>query len=89
MTEFEKEKLDKMMNRLDEALVRLTTMEEKTSQNVRSLERAFNSIDELKEKTQRLETSQAISQSKIGMNERVVWMIISAAIGVVAYSLKV
>jgi hypothetical protein len=89
MTEFEREKLDKMLNRLDEALVRLTMMEERLAQNGRSLERAFNTIDELKTKTQTLETAHAVSQSKIGMNERVVWLIISAIVGVVTYSFKV
>jgi len=89
MTEFEREKLDKMLNRLDEALVRLTTMEERLAQNGRSLERAFNSIDDLKSKTQTLETAHAVSQSKIGMNERVIWLIISAVVGVVTYSMKV
>ena len=89
MTEFEREKLDKMLNRLDEALMRLTTMEERLQQNGRSLERAFNSIDDLKQKTQKLETAHAVSQSKIGMNERVIWLIITTVVGVVTYSIKV
>ena len=88
MTEYEREKIDRMLNRLDQALVRLTTMEERLAQNARSLERAFNSIEDLKQKTHKLETANAVSQSKIGMNERVVWLIISTVVGFIAYHIE-
>lgn len=85
MTEFERERLDRMLARLDEALVRLTTMEERLAQNGRSLERAFTFIEDLKQKTQKLETANAISQTKLGFNERIVWLFVTTTVGIFSY----
>lgn len=88
MADTEGARIDRMLNRIDDALIRLTTLEERLAQNGRTLERVFGSLDDCKKRIQQLETNQAVSQTKIGFNERVAWMFISVIIGVVAYSIK-
>ena len=72
----------------DEHLARLILVEERQTQNSRSLERAFAKIDELESKLQHISTHQAINNTKIGFSERLFWMLISPVVGLVGYLLS-
>jgi uncharacterized coiled-coil protein SlyX len=88
MAESDGARLDRLINRIDDALIRLTTLEERLAQNGRTLERVFKSMDDCEQRIQKLETNQAVSQTKIGFSERIIWMFISVIVGIVAYSFK-
>jgi t-SNARE complex subunit (syntaxin) len=88
MSDYDFNRLDKTINRVDEALTRITILEERFQQNSRTLERAFDNIDSLKADMQEVEKSQAINQTKIGFNERIVWVFISGLIGIASYFMR-
>lgn len=78
-------RMEKRLDDLADAKIRLTMLEERQTQNGRSLERAFNEIQSNNEKIRKIETSQAINNTKIGFNERVAWFFISGVFGAVGY----
>lgn len=88
MSDDNKPQVDRIVNRLDDALVRLTVLEERLAQNSRTFERIFSMVEEHASKIQQLQTANAISETKIGFNERVVWMFITIAVGILGYTLK-
>lgn len=88
MSESDYTRLDKTVNRVDEAVTRLTILEERMQQQARTLERLFTILDENTSRLQKMETNQAISQTKIGFNERVVWIFISVLIGAASYFIR-
>lgn len=88
MSEEKLGQVDRIMNRLDDALVRLTVLEERLAQNSRTFERVFSMVEEHSQKIQQLQTANAISETKIGFNERIVWMFITVAVGILGYTLK-
>lgn len=88
MSEHDSNRLDKTVNRVDESLTRLTILEERLQQITRNLEHAFESIDTIESSLQEIEKRQAVNQTKIGMNERIVWMFISAVVGLATYFIK-
>lgn len=88
MQEEKSGQVERILNRLDDALVRLTVLEERLAQNSRTFERIFSTVEEHAKKIQQLQTANAISETKIGFNERIVWMIITVAVGIIGYSVK-
>lgn len=78
-------RMEKRLDDLADAKIRLTMLEERQTQNGRSLERAFNEIQSNNEKIRKIETTQAISNTKIGFNERIAWFFISGVVGVTGY----
>lgn len=74
-----------LVDNKEDISVRLTLLEERQSQNARSLERAFNKVDVLEKKLQDITTSQAISNTKVGFSERLFWMLVSPIVGLVGY----
>lgn len=76
------------MDERDDHIARLTLLEERQTQNSRSLERAFTKIDTLEARIQEISTSQAINSTKVGFSERLFWMLVSPIVGLVGYLLS-
>ena len=97
-----KERLDKFETKIDklaEAVLAITRIEERQAQYARSMERAFSKIDEidnkLNSKVEGLERDISLirekanlNQQKIGMGERVWWIVVTAVVGVAAWWFK-
>lgn len=81
-------RLEKRLDDLADAKIRLTMLEERRAQNARSLERAFKQVEDVLNKVNEVVTAQAISNTKIGFNERIAWLFISGVVGIAAYFVK-
>jgi hypothetical protein len=78
-------RMEKRLDDLADAKIRLTMLEERQMQNSKSLERAFNEIESNSNKIRKMETTQAINNTKLGFSERIIWFFVSGVFGAVGY----
>ena len=79
------ERIHKKLDNIDQHEVRLIMLEERLQQNVRSIERAFSEINDMKEILDVLDKSYAVSTAKSKNIERIVWMFVSGLFAMVGY----
>lgn len=79
------ERLLKKLDVIDQHEVKLTMLEERLHQNVRSIERAFEEVKTLKEDVDTLDKSYVINNAKTKNIERIIWMFVSGMFAIVGY----
>lgn len=79
------ERLLKKLDVIDQHEVKLTMLEERLHQNVRSIERAFEEVKILKEDVDTLDKSYVINNAKTKNIERIIWMFVSGMFAIVGY----
>lgn len=78
-------RLEKSFETVSDNRFRITMLEERSSQNARSIERAFSDIEKIKESLNDVENKVIVSITRNRFSERVVWMIISGAFGLIGF----
>jgi len=76
------------LDTLTEALAALRLLEERVAQNSRSLERAFQKLDEHGADIDRLRENQVGALVRLGAGERFFWVLATAAVGLLATFLR-
>lgn len=79
------ERLLKKLDVIDQHEIKLTMLEERLHQNVRSIERAFEEVKILKEDVDTLDKSYVINNAKTKNIERIIWMFVSGMFAIVGY----
>jgi ABC-type enterochelin transport system substrate-binding protein len=82
------ERLHKKIDLIDVHEVKISMLEERLHQNVRSIERAFSEIEDVKQIADNLDKSYAISTAKTKNIERMIWMFVSGMFAVFGFWLE-
>jgi hypothetical protein len=82
------ERIHKKLDLVDLHEVKLSMLEERLHQNVRTLERAFSEIEHVKETVDSLDKSYAVSTAKTKNIERIIWMFVSGLFAIVGFWLE-
>ena len=82
------ERIHKKLDLIDQHEVKLSMLEERLHQNVRSIERAFDEIESVRHITDNLDKSYAVSTAKTKNIERIIWMFVSGLFAIVGFWLE-